>query len=418
MIDFSDPAPGSYRRWAILAIASVNFVISMFYRASTAVISPSLVRDLGFTTAELGDLSAAFFYAFAACQIPVGIALDRLGPRITMGILSVAAVGGAILFAVGQSTTHLVIARALLGIGMSGNLMVVLTLLATWFPVDRFAFLSGLVVCIGVLGNLFAATPLALLNLAVGWRASFWIFAKINAIVVLLFLVIVRDHPPGHSSLSWTPQSLTGGLRKLAGMYSYWAISFNSFARYGYFAALQSLWAAPFLIYGLGLGEISTGNVLLVMALGNMIGYPVSGLVSDRLLRSRKLTVLPGMASFGLLTLSASWFTPSTFYWIVLAVFFLMGFTSAPGQILYAHMKELMPPTMVAQAMTSVNLFTILGVGIMTHVLSWLIGGEPSALMGPSSFAWLWYVGAGTLALACALYAFVPESPAFRKQEQ
>lgn len=410
MSEFPDPAPGSRRRWAILAIASVNFVMSMFYRASIAVISPALVRDLGFSSSQLGDLSAAFYYAFAACQIPVGVALDRVGARATVAILSLAGVGGAVLFAMGQCPAHLVASRVLLGIGMSGNLMVVLTLLVAWFPVDRFALLSGIVVCIGVLGNLLAATPLALLNLAVGWRASFWIFAQVNVVVVVLFLLIVREHPPGHSALSWRSRSLTGGLRQLLGMYSYWAISYGSFVRYGYFAALQSLWAAPFLIYGLGWREIPTGNALLCMALGYMVGLPLSGYVSDRLLRSRKWTVLPAFASFSGIAFAGSWLTPVTAHWIVLAAFFGLGFASAPGQILYAHMKELMPPAMIAQAMTSVNLFTSLGVGIMTHFLAWLIGGEPSTLMGPAAFQWLWYVGALTLAIACVLYRLVPES--------
>jgi MFS family permease len=416
MSEFWDPAPGSRRRWAILAIASINFVVSMFYRGSIAVISPALVRDLGLSSSQLGDLSAVFYYAFAACQIPVGIALDRVGARATVAVLSLAGVGGAVLFAVGQSPEHLVVARALLGIGMSGNLMVVLTLLVAWFPVDRFAFLSGMVVCIGVLGNLLAATPLALLNLAVGWRASFRIFAEVNAVVVILFLLLVKERPPGHSALSWRPRSLASGLRQLVGMYSYWAISYASFVRFGYFAALQSLWAAPFLIYGLGWGEVAAGNGLLSMAVGYMVGLPFCGYASDRLLRSRKWTVLPAFACFAAIALSGAWLTPATAYWMVLAAFFGLGFMSAPGQILYAHMKELMPQAMVAQGLTSVNLFTSLGAGVMTHVLAWLVGGEPSSLLGPTAFEWFWYVGALTLGTACVVYGLVPESGALGTQ--
>ncbi len=101
---FVDPAPRSVRRWAILVIGSINFVISMFYRASTAVISPALVRDLGLTSIDLSDLSAAFFYSFALVQIPVGVAIDRLGCRITMAFLSISAVGGAALFGLGNRT--------------------------------------------------------------------------------------------------------------------------------------------------------------------------------------------------------------------------------------------------------------------------------------------------------------------------
>ena len=161
---FVDPAPGSSRRWAIFAIGSLNFVLSMFYRVSTAVISPALVNDLGLSSGQLSDLSAVFFYAFAASQIPIGVALDRVGSRITMAILACAAVSGTLIFALGQTFPHLLIGRILLGIGMGGNLMVLLALLAAWFPVNRFAFLSGVAVSIGAMGNLLAATPLALLE--------------------------------------------------------------------------------------------------------------------------------------------------------------------------------------------------------------------------------------------------------------
>ena len=78
----------------------MNFALSMFYRVSTAVISPALIKDLGLTTGQLSDLAAVFFYAFAASQLPIGIALDRVGARITMSFLALAAVGGALLFAV------------------------------------------------------------------------------------------------------------------------------------------------------------------------------------------------------------------------------------------------------------------------------------------------------------------------------
>lgn len=417
MHDLTDPAPDSLRRWAIFAIASLNFIISMFYRMSTAVISPALVRDLGFTSGQLGDLSAAFYYAFAMCQIPVGMALDRLGSRITVGVLSVAAVGGAILFAVGQTPTHLILARGLLGIGMSCNFMVVLTLIAAWFPVNQFGFLSGLVVSIGILGNLLAATPLTLLNLAIGWRASFWLFAKFNLVVVLLFLLIVRDRPPGGTEISWKPRSLTSGLRHLVRMYSYWAISLTSFVRYGYVAALQSLWAVPFLIFGLGWGEVAASNAVLCLGIGNMVGLPLSGAISDRILRSRKKVVLPNMIAFCLLALAMAMATQSTASGLIFVCFFCLGLVSAPGQILYAHMKELVPPSMIAQAMTSVNLFTIIGVAIMTHVLGFAVGSDPSHLLAPVHFRSLWYIGGIGLAAVSFLYFFVPDSQALKPKD-
>lgn len=411
---FVDPAPGSYRRWFILVMGSLNFVISMFYRGSTAVISPALIRDMDMTGAQLSDLSAAFYYAFALSQLPLGVALNRLGPRITMGLLSVAAIGGAVGFAVGQTPEHLVAARILLGIGMSGNLMVLLTLLAAWFPVDRFAFLSGMAVAVGAAGSLLAATPLALLALWIGWRESFLVFAAVNAVVVLAFIAVSRDHPAGRQPNPGMKRPLLSGLGTLMRMYSFWAISLASFVRYGYFGALQSLWLGPFLVFGLGMGELDAGNALFSMGAGYMVGLPLSGQLSDRVLRSRKKVVLPSLMALFVITLSILGWSAAVPLWLIHFTFFCVGLTSAPGQVLYAHIKELLPPAMIAQAMTSVNLFTTLGVGAMIHILGYFLGGEPSSLAGPESYAALWYVGVAALAVASLLYSLVPDSRALR----
>ncbi|MEJ2718116.1 MAG: MFS transporter [Deltaproteobacteria bacterium] len=405
-----DPAPGSRRRWAMYVAGSLNFLLSMFYRVSVAVISPVLVRDLDLSSSQLSDLTASFYYAFALSQLPLGLAIDRLGPRITMSFLAVAAVGGALFFAMGTSPAELIAARALLGIGMSGNMMILFTLLAAWFPVNRFAFLGGVAIAVGSLGNLLAATPLALLSLTLGWRESFLIFGGINAAVVGTFIVVMQDSPDGRAATYKKPESLIRGLGRLAKMFSYWSISLSNFIRYGYFAALQSLWLGPFLVFGMKMSELEAGNALLSVAIGYMVGLPFWGSVSDRVLRSRKRVVLPTMIAFCLLTFSIVYWTLATPPWLCFLTLFCIGFTSSPGQIFYAHIKELVPPSMTARALTSVNLFSILGVGAMIHILNLLSGRDASTMTGPESFHFLWYAGVAGLALGCVVYSFVPDS--------
>lgn len=417
MAHFTDPAPGSYRRWVIFIVGSLNFVLSMFYRVSTAVISPALIRDLDMTTSQLSDLSAAFYYAFALSQVPLGVALDRIGPRLTMCFLSVAAVGGAVVFAIGKTPDHLILARVLLGVGMSGNMMVPFALLAVWFPVDRFGFLSGIAIAVGSVGNLLAATPLALLSLSIGWRASFLLFAAVNAVIVVTFIIVMRDYPPGYVRPGRRAVSVFTGLGRLARMYGFWAISLTNFVRYGYFAALQSLWLGPFIILGMGLGEVVAGNALLCMGMGYMVGLPVWGWASDRFFRSRKRVVLPTMICFCLTTFSLVTWTQTVPTWVLMGTFLCIGLLAAPGQILYAHIKELLPTSMVGQAMTSVNFFTVLGVGVMIHVLGLFLGSEPGTRGGPQDFLALWYVGVVALGFVSLLYAAVPDSTALRLED-
>ena len=132
------------RGWAIFWIGCAGFVLSMFYRVSTTIISPDLAKDLNLTTAQLGLLSSAFFFAFAFCQLPLGMALDRFGSRVVVTVLNGFGVAGALLFALARTGTESVWARGLMGIGMSCNLMGSLNLIAAWFPVTRFAAVSGL----------------------------------------------------------------------------------------------------------------------------------------------------------------------------------------------------------------------------------------------------------------------------------
>jgi len=352
----------------------------MFYRLSIAVISPDLALELNLTSPQLGTLSAAFFYSFAISQLPLGVALDRWGSRMVMTILGLVGITGASLFALAQTQTSAVLARILMGIGMSCNLMGVLTLLAAWFPFNRFAFLAGSVVSIGTLGNLIAATPLALLSQWLGWRGSFWIMGALNMTVLAAFFLVVRDHPHGqYPSKSRQTESLKG-VGRLFSMYSFWALGIGGFVRYGYFVALQGLWAGPFLIYGLGLDQISVGNAIFCIGLGFMIGLPLCGRISDKVLRSRKKIVLPSLMAFFALTISTIWWKKGIDHWLIYISFFGLGFVASPGQIMLAHIKELVPSDMIARAMTGINFFTMLGAAAFTQVLGWLIESDPSLI--------------------------------------
>ena len=141
-----------------------------------------------------------------------------------------------------------------------------------------------------------------------------------------------------------------------------------------------------------------------------MVGLPLSGSISDSVLRSRKQVILGSLVAFFFLTVSVLWLTPATSLPYIMFIFFCLGFVAAPGQIMYAHIKELLPPSMIAQAITAVNLFTVLGAGIITHLLGLWIGDDPAALAGPAGFRPLWYLGAAALATVCLLYSFVPDS--------
>ncbi|NJO06763.1 MAG: MFS transporter [Chloroflexaceae bacterium] len=193
---------------AVFGWFTAAYFLSYFFRSANAIIAPDLSRELSLNAADLGLMTSVFFGAFALAQIPLGLGLDRWGPRwITSGLLFVGAVG-SVIFAFAPSFELLMIGRALLGLGMAGALMGAMKIFSKWFHVNQFATLSGLTVGIGSSGALVAASPLAWFNEAFGWR---WVFvggAVITVFIGAAIIIWTRNTPPG---VPWTGSTDTGG---------------------------------------------------------------------------------------------------------------------------------------------------------------------------------------------------------------
>ena len=402
------------RRWLIFGIACSLFFLSQFYRVSNAVIAPQLLGDLAVDTKGLGLISAAFFYAFALTQIPISLLLDKVGPRSMMTTLSAIGIFGAVLFSWADTLTDGVAGRVLLGIGMSCNLMGTYKLLTLWFSPRAFATLAGLVVALGTAGNMVATTPLVILVEQMGWRSSFQLIAVINLILTLLFFVIVRDRPTQSSTGSPAPtmdiQQAFGNMRSLLIQKDFWIISFGTFARYGIFAAFQALWAGPYLMEVMGYSARTTGNLILLLNVGMILGAPCWGTVSDRLFNTRKWIIVAGSASI-LLTIIILAMIPSTIPVPLISVlFFCFGFFNATGLLMYPHIKELVPLEMSGAAMTGINFFTMIGPAVFLQGLGILMQTlYPNNSRGPEAFNAAFSVCSVCLLLVLVSYCFTSE---------
>ena len=408
-----------YRRWFIYLFSCALFVFSQFYRSSIAVISPNLVEDLHLDTKSLGIVSAAFFYAFALMQIPVSLYLDSVGPRAIMTGLSLLAAGGAAAFAWGESMAGLVVARVLLGIGMACNLMGSLKLMTSWFSARRFATLAAVFFSIGTVGNIVAATPLVWLTTWLGWRTTFLLFAVINLLLVVVFFAVVRDHPqpavrgPLSGAAPFDHRQTFRPLRHLLARKDYWLISLGTFCRYGIYAAIQALWAGPYLMNAVGVSQVMTGNLLLAMSIGLVVGGPACGWMSDILFRTRKSLIVTGLAVMGILLVLLAVVSGKMWLSVLFAVFFCFGFASGAGQVMYAHIKDLMPLESAGAAMAGINFFTIMGVAFFLHGvgsgLKWLY---PATSVPPEAFRISFLVFGCCLAFTGILYSRTGEAGA------
>ncbi len=403
----------THRRWIIYLISCLLFTSSQFYRSSIAVISPNLITDLDLNTNDLGLLSAAFFYAFAIMQIPVGLYLDSVGPRLMMTVLSLVSVAGAVVFALGESASALIAGRLLIGAGMACNLMGPLKLVTSWFSPRYFATLAAIFFSAGSFGNIVAATPLVWFTNILGWRATFLAFAIFNLLIILLFLVIAKDRPPEASS-PYHPKAVSvrfsdalNRVRQLFAKRDYWLISLGTFFRYGIYAAIQGLWAGPFLMFAAGLSQIMTGNLLLAMSIGFIIGSPVCGWISDSMLRSRKMVVIAGIVVMADTLIALAVMPAKSWLFILFALFFAFGFSSGAGQIMYAHIKERMPIENAGAAMTGINFFTMVGVAFFLHVIGRVLQEfYPEGAYTPDAFRMAFLLFGGCLVMAAVLYGF------------
>ncbi|KJS28910.1 MAG: thiamine biosynthesis protein ThiF [Desulfatitalea sp. BRH_c12] len=405
------------KRWLIFVLACLLFVLSQFYRASVAVIAPELIEELALDTRRLSLISASFFYAFALMQIPISMYLDGIGPRRSMTVLSLVAVVGAIIFAAGHSVAALVAGRVLMGIGMACNLMGTLKIITLWFTPRYFATLSALVVSTGTVGNLIAATPLVLTAQAIGWRNSFLVMAAVNLLLALLFYSIARDRPSAASAHAVPPAASTAlgdigrNLLQLIRQKDYWIISLGTFSRYGIFAAVQSLWAGPFLIQALGIPAVSAGNLLLLTSIGIVVGSPVYGWLSDTVFKNRKGVIVSGLITMGVILVILTRLSAGTGMLVLSILFFAFGFSGSAGGIMYAHIKERMPPESAGAAMTGINFFTMIGVAVFLQGLGSMMQYlHPDDSLGNAAFVDAFLFCAACLAITTVFYLFTVET--------
>jgi MFS family permease len=372
----------SLRPYFIFSILSALFVLSLFFRAANAVIAPNLTRDLGLNAETFGILGGAYFYSFALLQIPMGLMLDRIGPRIVLTIFPLIGALGAFLFALGESFTPAFLGRILIGAGMASVLMGSFKVFTLRFPLEKFATLVGINLSIGTLGSMFATSPLAYLASTIGWRMTFILSGGITIILaILIFWALGRGEKREENPiLCATPEPMIGviqSIRLILRSLAFWQMGTLTFFRYGTFFSLQGLWLGPYLIEIKGYSPIQTGNVLILLAIGTIVGSPIAGQLSDRVFHSRKGVALYGLSLYGLSLFPLIGILKiGSPFWYGL-IFFFIGFFTSFGMLVYSHAKELFPIEISGTVMTGINFFTMAGPAVLLSALGKIIESFP-----------------------------------------
>ncbi|TAH44869.1 MAG: MFS transporter [Betaproteobacteria bacterium] len=402
----SPPAPGAWLR--IFLPFALGYYLSYLLRTVNAVISPALTTELGLSAADLGLLTSTYFLAFGLAQIPVGIALDRLGPRRVEGSLLLIAAVGAGGFALGDSLGTLGVARALIGLGVSACLMGALSGFSRWYPRERQSSMTGFIMAAGALGALTASVPIEAALPLLGWRGVFWIVAAVALVASLMIFRSLPDEAPTHAR-----ESVGEALLVVVGIYlspPFLRFAASSMFFVGGFMALQSLWAVPWLMNVNGFDIAQAARTLVLLNLGMLGGQLSIGILGTALARRGVKPVNLMQAGYGaLLALQfAILFDvgPPPVLW------FLLGLLSAVNSQTYLATSAHFPRALFGRVSTATNLMAFAG----AFAVQWGMGLALDALSarGQSMSEALPVAFAGLVALQ--VLAFLPLLAGFRLQ--
>lgn len=378
-----------------LAALLLAYVLSQFYRAFLAVLAPALQADLGATAEDLSAASGLWFLTFALAQLPVGWALDKVGPGRTSAVLLAVGAAGAALFAAAPGVGVLNAAMALIGLGCSPVLMASYVILTRSYPPAVFATMAGAIVGIGSLGNIGAALPLTLAVQAFGWRAAMWGLAGLTLAVAGAVAVLVRD--PARAT-----QGPQGSLLDLLRMPAIWPVLAMMAVCYGPAAGLRGLWIGPYMTEVQGVGTQAVGQATLVMALAMIAGNFAYGPM-ERVVGSRKRLVLGGNGIV-LALLVLFWLLRAPGPWVAMALFALIGFFGSSFAMVIAHGRAFIPPALMGRGVTLLNLFGIGAAGLLQMATGRIFAATP-ATPASAPFAAIFAAMAVTLALGLLAYA-------------
>ena len=401
------PAGPSLSRDAAVLVGTLAaiYLVSQFLRNSVGVIAPDLAREIGLSAGEIGLLSSAFFFSFAAAQIPLGIALDRYGPKRCMLVCATIAFVGTVVFAVAASPSGLIAARVLMGLGSSCYLMAPLALYARRFPPERFTALAGIQIGIGTVGTLLVTAPLAFATATIGWRMTFMAVAGVVIVGAILVMLVVEEKAADRAQHPETFAESLSGVAEVVRMRGFWPLFLMNVVAYSSYVMIVGLWGGPYLTHVYGYGLVTRGELLMFPALSQIAGVVIWGQM-QRLTGNYKPLVLAGsLMTAAAVALLAALGKPDP---LVLGIWLaLFGFFPGFLPVLISHGRSILPPRLVGRGMTLFNIGSMGGTFVAQLASGALIDLFPAqaGVYPLAAYQAVFAAQAVAVLAACAVYA-------------
>ena len=336
---------------------AAGYYVSFLFRNVNSVVFPELTQAFGLTAGSLGFLTSAYFLTFAGAQLPLGVLMDRYGPRRVNATMLLVAAFGAIVFASAEGLPVLVLGRALIGLGVAVCLMSSMTAFVLWFPLERMATLVGWMLLVGALGALSATKPVELALRVIDWRTLFLVLAVYAVCASAAIFLVVPEKPaaPPQGSLRRQVAAVWTILRNRG----FWSIGLAAALVQGVAIGLLGLWAGPWMRDVAGLERADMARDLLFASAAFGVGGVLCGVLSDRLAQRGVpplATYLGGCAacSVAMIPIVLGCGSASLLLWIV-----FVGL-SPFGTLSYALLAARFPREMTGRVVTALNMVTFL----------------------------------------------------------
>ena len=355
---------------------ALGYYFSYLYRSVNAVIAADLVVEFNLSASDLGLLTSIFFLTFASIQIPVGLMLDRFGPRRTNTFFLMLGAFGAFLFARAGGFSDLLVARAVIGAGFAAALMSSFKVFTIWFPVNWLPAMNGCVFFCGGIGAISATLPVIALLEFTDWRGLFYMASISTTLVALSVFFVVPEKSNQKPNQSLVEQ--LSGVGEVFSSIFFWRIAIATTVLSASNMAVQTLWAAPWLMDVAGLSRNEIGGPLLILGLSTMIGFLFWGALATRLLAVdiQPITVFKwGSGVFvGIQALLVVGFTQNlSLLWAG------YGFFGTVGSLAYVILSRGFPQTLGGRVNTALNLLVFTAAFTIQWIFGIIVNNWPQA---------------------------------------
>jgi len=343
--------PPASQSWLTLCLGIAFYFSGFFHRMVTAVMADQLMSDFNIGAASLGNFSSFYYYSYVAVQIPTGILADYWGPRKLLTTGALLSSFGAFIFAPASSIYTANMGRLIIGVSMGVAWVSILKLTTRWFRPNQFAVVTGLALCLGILGALTAGAPLRLLMNLFGWRSIIFCAGMITLILSIAIWIFMRDDPvqKGYDSYTEginnsnqiTKASVLTDLLKIIKYRNTWILSIVSACLIGPVLTFAGLWGIPYLTTQYKLTPVTSAILISTLLISCSIGAPVLGALSEKM--GRRKTIYFYALCISLVGWMPILYLQDISLWLLIVLFSIVGFASGAIVIGMAFVKESVP---------------------------------------------------------------------------